>query len=400
MKTLLLIPSRAKSGLEAEIAADRHPTMDYHALAGALSSIPGDEVELLDHAAVESDSHPLVQLLRKVAGLNAALALMGFLRRDEHDAIFTNAESVAVPLALLLKTVAKRPRHVTIAHRLSPKKKQVLYRWFKLHRQMDTVFVYSSAQRDVARSALGIPDRVLRLIPFHADHRFYRPFFEAPVREEQICAAGLEWRDYPTLIEAVTDQPNLSVRLAAASPWSAHTNETESRALPAHVDARRYDYHGLRKLYAESSVVVVPLYQNDFQAGITTMLEGMAMGKPVVVTGTIGQTDVIIHEQNGLYVAPGGVDGWRKAIERLRGDHALRARLGRNARRWVEENATLDHWVEELMAAVHNTNRSTVREKAAAWASVSARDPFLRSRESGVQLRTVSTDEQVRAAEA
>jgi len=27
-------------------------------------------------------------------------------------------------------------------------------------------------------------------------------------------------------------------------------------------------------------LVVVPLYENDFQAGVTTMLEAMAMGRP------------------------------------------------------------------------------------------------------------------------
>ena len=39
--------------------------------------------------------------------------------------------------------------------------------------------------------------------------------------------------------------------------------------------------------------MAVPVDDVDFQAGITTILEAMAMGKPVIVTHTYGQTDVI-----------------------------------------------------------------------------------------------------------
>jgi len=399
MKTLLLIPSYAKSGLDADIAADRHPTMDYDALVKTLRAVPGDEVELLDYAAVDRDSHPAVQVVRKLAGRDVALALMGFLRRGAHDALFTNAENVAMPLALLLKTVARRPRHVTIAHRLTPKKKEVLFRWLKLHHQMDTIFVYAATQREFARSVLGIPAEVVRLIAFHADHRFYRPLAKAQVKENQICAAGLEWRDYPTLVEAVADASDLEVKLAAASPWSKHTSEVKDRVLPAHVDARRYEYGELRDLYAESAFVVVPLYENDFQAGVTTILEAMAMGKAVLVTGTIGQTDVIEDGQNGLYVAPGSVDGWRKAIARLRSDAALRTRLGRAARRWLEENATLERWALELAAAVHGTSVEALAERITPAVAPEAEAPARAPLESGVQVRRPSAASLVAANE-
>jgi glycosyltransferase involved in cell wall biosynthesis len=252
---------------------------------------------------------------------------------------------------------------VTIAHRLTAKKKQPFYRWLKLHRQMDAIFVYSSAQHDFACAELGIPSETMRLIPFHADHKFFRPLKEIRPQDEQICAAGLEWRDYPTLVEAVTNLKELCVKLAAASPWSKHRSEPEQQALPDHVSVGNYAYNDLRCLYAESAFVVVPLYQNDFQAGVTTILEAMAMGKAVIASGTTGQTDVIIHEQNGLYVKPGDTDGLRSAVERLREDRALRARLGRAARRWVEQHATLDRWVDEIEAGLRGKSAPASRAR-------------------------------------
>lgn len=352
MKTLLLIPSVLKTNLEDEVAADRHPTMDYDALLAALRQTPGDDADVLDYAAADRDPSPLVRLARKTGGRDAALAMMGFLRRGRYDAVFSNGENVGIPLALLLRLARRRPGHVVIGHRPSAGKKRAFFTLLKAHRQMDTMFVYAQTQRDFAEDHLGIPAQKLSLIPFHADDHFYRPRPDIAENERQICAAGLEWRDYPTLIDAVAPHADLSVKLAAASPWSKHTDETARRTLPPHVEARRYEYSDLRELYARSACVAVPLYENDFQAGVTTILEAMAMGKPVIATCTSGQTDVLTDGENGLLVPPGDVEGWRQALDRVRGDARLRERLGRSARRWVEENATLDRWVGRIVAAL------------------------------------------------
>ena len=355
-KALLLIPSVLKTDVDAEVAAGTHPVMDYYALAQTLREKHGMAVDLLDYAAAKADTSSGVRLAGKAGGQDGALAWMGFQRRRAYDVIFTNGENVGIPLALLLGSVPNPPRHVTIGHRLSTGKKQLFFTKLKVQRRMDTIFLYAEAQRRWAIEHLGIAPEKLALIPFHADAEFYRPLTGAAVNVNQICAAGLEWRDYPTLIDAVSAMPDLSVKLAAASPWSKHENETENRTLPPNVDARRYSYAALRDLYAESSFVVVPLKETDFQAGVTTILEAMAMGKAVIATRTTGQTDVIVDGENGLTVAPGDTAGWRDAIIRLRDDSALRERLGYNARHWVEENATLIHWAERVASAIENEN--------------------------------------------
>src|ERR1700722_15097524 len=135
MKTLLLIPSVVKTGLEAAVKADSHPTMDYHALADSLRAAPNGLVDVVDHAAVENSSSSLVRFVCKMAGRDAALALLGFQKRKGYDRIFTNGENVGIPLALLLKLSRKRPGHVTIGHRLSTGKKRLFFRNLRVHRQ-------------------------------------------------------------------------------------------------------------------------------------------------------------------------------------------------------------------------------------------------------------------------
>ncbi|HXG24620.1 MAG TPA: glycosyltransferase family 4 protein [Chthonomonadales bacterium] len=335
-RTLMLIPSYAKRGIEKEVAANEHPQMDYYALQAEL------EADLADYAVLDADRHPLVRAARKL-GKDVGLAMHGFLRRNNYDVIYSNGENVSIPLAALFRLARQRPRHVLIGHHLSPKKKRPFLR--VLHPQMDAIFVYARTQYEYAQQALGIPAWKLHLIPFHADHRFYHPM-RVPVRN-MICSAGLEWRDYPTMIEAVRGL-DVEVCLAAASPWSKHKNETAGRTLPPNVSARCYNYTELRQLYAESCLVVVPLYDNDFQAGVTTLLEAMAMGKAVLVTRTVGQRDVIEDGENGVYVPPGDPAAMRDAILRLLNNPQEAARLGKNARKTIEENMTLDHWAQRI----------------------------------------------------
>ena len=354
MKILMLIPSVLKTDIAQTVEQNQHPRMDYYALADALrEQNAGNDVVLLDYAALESTPNNIVKAVRRFAGRDAALALLGFLQSKNSDTIFTNGENIGIPLALLLRTLRgrkkRRPGHVTIGHRLSTGKKRLFFGTLGVHREMDMIFVYATAQENYGREQLAIPARKLKLIAFHADDLFYQPqnpSEKAP--SELVSAAGLEWRDYPTLLAAAQKMPQVAFKLAAASPWSKHTNETKGRTLPANVAVRRYEYGELRQLYAESAIVAVPLYENDFQAGVTTLIEAMAMGKPVIVTRTTGQTDVITDGENGVVVPPSDPAAWENAIRRLLADPHECRRLGRNARQWVQENATLNRWAETI----------------------------------------------------
>ena len=340
----MLVPSEVKRNVADAVREDAHPTMDYYALQEALGA------DLLDYSSLETGQQPALARVMRRAGRDAGLAALGYLKRNTSDVIFSNGENVGIPLAMLLKRHRRRPGHVLIGHRISPVKKRPFFR--ALGDKMDALLLYSSVQRRIAVQELCMPESKLHLIPFHADHKFYRPM--PPSRDavpKMICSAGLEWRDYPTLIEAVRGL-DVEVRLAAASPWSKHRNETKDRPLPPNVSARRYEYSELRQLYADARFVVVPLYENDFQAGITTILEAMAMGRAVVTTKTTGQIDAIRHGVNGLYVAPGDVAGWRAAIERLLGSPDEVGRLAAHGRCDVQDIMSLDKWVDRISEVV------------------------------------------------
>jgi glycosyltransferase involved in cell wall biosynthesis len=153
------------------------------------------------------------------------------------------------------------------------------------------------------------------------------------------------------LLQAV-DGLDVQVIIAAASPWSKRSDSTKGQQIPDNVSVRQFDQHELRQVYADSRFLVMPLEPADFQAGVTAILEAMAMGKAVICSQTRGQTDVIVDGENGLYVPVGDPAALRDAIQRLLADPEEAIRLGANGRRLVEREMNLDAYVARLFEIV------------------------------------------------
>jgi glycosyltransferase involved in cell wall biosynthesis len=112
---------------------------------------------------------------------------------------------------------------------------------------------------------------------------------------------------------------------------------------PAYVDSLRRERvrfaheprERLPEVYAAADVVLFPV-QWDEPWGLVP-LEAMAVGRPVVASGTGGSREYLRHEENCLLYEPrDSAEGLAQAIARLAGDAELRARLGRAARESVE----------------------------------------------------------------
>jgi glycosyltransferase involved in cell wall biosynthesis len=350
---LLTVSGVIDPQIEAKTARGERPQADYVAMAR------GFPADLIDYPAARKLGGRIGRLLEKIGGPNLTLAWACFSQRRKYRVLFTDGEQVGLLLAFLLKFAAwgSRPRHCMIAHRLSVKKKMIFLDWLGVHSHIDIFITYSTWQESFIRSRWKLPDWRVVFTPFMVDTCFFSP---GPVHQASrplaleghngrvISAVGLEYRDYPTLIEAVRGLP-LQVVLAAASPWSKRRDTTAGSQIPNNVLVRRFTQFELRELYAASQFVVMPLYPVDFQAGVTAILEAMAMGKAVICTRTPGQTDVIIEGETGLYVEPGDPRSMRSAIEWLFEHPEEAERMGRNSRQRIEQEMSLDRYVHRLV---------------------------------------------------
>ncbi len=142
------------------------------------------------------------------------------------------------------------------------------------------------------------------------DTEFWRPEHVTIATRSRplICAVGQELRDYPTFAEAARDL-DVDVVIAAASPWSKRADSSADIDVPTNFTVRGFDLFELRQVYADAAIVVVPLEETDFQAGITTILEAMSMGRAIVCTRTTGQRDTIVDGVTGRLRSSGGSGG-------------------------------------------------------------------------------------------
>jgi len=85
---------------------------------------------------------------------------------------------------------------------------------------------------------------------------------------------------------------------------------------------------------AESDVMVLPSY---YREGVPrTLLEGMAMAKPIVTTDHPGCRETVDHGRNGYLVSPVDTAALAERVGTLMDDDSLRREFGRRSRRKAE----------------------------------------------------------------
>ncbi len=336
------------SATATELDAHR-PLPDYLALRRALCPPP----RIVDTRTVARSSNPLVKLVDRWFGTPWAVALIALWRARGSQAVIATGEDIGLKLALLTRIVRGRTPIILTCHNIATRRPAFYLGRLKVGSAVARFQCLSRAQADILAGRYGIGHGRIQVIYWHVDHDFFRPDPAVPLKD-QICSAGTASRDYATLIEATRDI-EVDVKIAADSAWFPQALNISHDTLPQRVEARSYGtYEALRRLYAESLFVVVPLYDVPFSAGYTVILEAMAMGKAVVVSRIAQRDDFVVDGWNGFYVTPGDVEGLRERIRYLLAHPDEARRLGANGRAMVEERFTLADYVRRMEEAVRD----------------------------------------------
>jgi len=90
----------------------------------------------------------------------------------------------------------------------------------------------------------------------------------------------------------------------------------------------------VRPAIAESSVYVLP---SKYREGTPrTVLEALAMGRPVITTNTPGCKETVVEGENGFLIPPGSSDALVEAMLKFACNPELVARMGRRSREIAE----------------------------------------------------------------
>lgn len=243
---LLTVSGTINPQVKADVANGLRPNPDYLEMARRF------DADILDQGAARARIGWFGRLLALLGGSNLMLAWVCFRLRKQYRVIFTDGEQVGIPLALLLKLGGGvGTQHFMIVHILSVGKKMLFFDYLGIHSHIDQFLVYSSWQKHFIEERWGVPAERVKLTPFMVDAAFFSPTQVTPQPRRMICSVGLEFRDYPTLIEAVRDL-DVEVVIAAASPWSKRSDSTKDVELPKNVTVKKFTQFELRQLYADS----------------------------------------------------------------------------------------------------------------------------------------------------
>jgi len=93
----------------------------------------------------------------------------------------------------------------------------------------------------------------------------------------------------------------------------------------------------LVKLYQNATLFVLPSYHEGLP---TVLLEAMSCGLPVIATDVRGNRDLVSNGKNGIIIPSRAPKKMAEAISMLLENKSLRKKLGKNARKTIEENYT------------------------------------------------------------
>ena len=185
-------------------------------------------------------------------------------------------------------------------------------------------------------------------VPFGVDVDAFRPSNAEP--DTDVVSVGADpRRDFELLLRVAERHPELRVRIVASAE--------HARAPPAAAERRRRNGHPLdavRDRLASARVVALPVRENSYSGATTTLLQALALAKPVVVSRTeaIAAGYELEDGVNCRLVEPGDGTAFERAIlEMLTGADAAAA-IGIRARQTVVRSLTWERYTNALWELV------------------------------------------------
>lgn len=102
------------------------------------------------------------------------------------------------------------------------------------------------------------------------------------------------------------------------------------------------------ELLKQCHIVAFPSY---YMEGLPkSLIEANAIGRPIITSNSVGCKDTVVDGYNGFLIEPKDIDALTDKLDILISNASLRQQMGKNARKYAEENFSIDVVIERHLA--------------------------------------------------
>ena len=214
------------------------------------------------------------------------------------------------------------------------------------YRGMDHMIFFSEKLiQDSLLSKKADPSR-MSMVHWGADLAFYDSLPQ-PLQRKGFISTGKEMRDFRTLIDAFNNTGLPLTLYAQKQQEGLFANIKREENIDLHFGERLMPYE-LSLLVAQSCCVCICCQPSNYTVGLTTVVEAMALGIPILCTRNPQMPMDLEAEGCGIYLEPYDTASWERAIRYI-ADHPEEAKeMGRKGRLLAEKYYNVEQCGKEV----------------------------------------------------
>lgn len=298
-----------------------------------------DEVPIVD--VLDRGQNGWVQKAEEKAKFYVRQPLEAWRRRNGYDLVISHGAQSGLVYELACSYTKQRPPHLMIdvgclnGGRIN-RTETPLIRYAL--RRGPHIITHNTSQLSFYKEHYPALAERASFIPFGVDLDYFQA--QPPVSSRRIVSFGHRKRDNLTLCQAFPKGMGWKLIVigdTSLAPQYACDEIEFHEALPL---------SQLMSQITQSEAVAIALPELPYSYGQMSLLQSMAMARPVICTLTTSTTDYVANAPCVDTVPPADVAAMRKALcEMMTRSNEERAARGTACRQWVEE-----HFGEEMMA--------------------------------------------------
>lgn len=209
----------------------------------------------------------------------------------------------------------------------------------KLLSYSEKILVFCDAARNELVMEFGISPERIEVFRFGVDLSYWKYCkFDSALRDGILTLGNDMNRDYETLSTALENE-NFSLKIISRKEFSGKA--CEQRHWVNNDELRRY--------YRKARLVVIPSRKlRTESAGMSSVLQAMACGTPVITSRIPPLEEMFSHDENIVFYEPEDPASLRDAVKRVYSDEEICKTLSANARELVKKEFNSVKMAEQM----------------------------------------------------